>query len=320
MMSDRVKLIAVPIVLAVLAAAPLALGTGYWLGLATTTLMFALLAQAWNLLGGYGGQFSFGHALFFGTGGYVTAVLQVRLGVDPWTGLVAGTAAGAAVGAFCGALSFRYGLKGSYFALVTLAFAEVFRILATSVPFTGGGAGILIPLKVSAGNFQFADKAGFYYAVLILFAISLLVTLAVERSRFGAYLVAVRENEAAAAALGINIFRVKLGAITLSGALAALAGVFYTQFYLYLDPHIAYGAGISVEALLAPIIGGLGTLFGPLIGAIVMRVLGELAHGWTGGAPGLSLALFGLLLIIVLRFLPDGIVGLIARLGRRRHA
>lgn len=320
MTPDRVRLIAVPVVLAVLATAPLALGSGYWLGLATTTLMFACLAQAWNLLGGYGGQFSYGHALFFGTGAYVTAVLQVRLGLDPWTGLVAGTVAGGAIGAFCGALSFRYGLKGSYFALVTLAFAEVFRILATSVPFTGGGAGILIPLKVSAANFQFADKTGFYYAMLVLFAISLVVTLAVERSRFGAYLVAVRENEAAASALGIDIFRVKLGAITLSGALAALAGVFYAQFFLYLDPHIAYGAGISVEALLAPIIGGIGTLFGPLIGAIVMRLLGEVANVWTDGAPGLNLALFGFLLILVLRFLPDGIVGLINRLGRRRHA
>jgi branched-chain amino acid transport system permease protein len=300
--------------LAALAALPLLVHSDFWLHFAIMTLYVALIGQAWNLLGGYGGQRSFGHAAFFGTGAYAAAVLQLDLAVNPWACLVAAGILGAGAGALVGALSFRYGLRGSYFALVTLAFAEVFRILADSVPFTGAGVGLQIPLKQTAANFQFPDKAGFYIVILALTALATALAWWIENSRFGAELVAVRENEDAARALGIDVDRTKLRAIVLSGALSGLAGSFYVQYYLYIDPRIAYGVEISVAALLVPLIGGIGTVLGPLVGALALRTLNEMSGGLTGGAPGLNLVLYGALLIVILAFLPDGLVSLFARL------
>src|SRR6478735_9017024 len=160
------KLVAVCALLLFFLVLPLFVESRFWLGFWTTTLFFALLGQSWNILGGYGGQVSFGHAVFFGTGAYVSAVLQVRLGLDAWTSAAIAVAAGALVGAFIGALSFRYGLRGSYFALVTLAFAEVFRVLANAWDFTGSGFGMLVPMKPGAANLQFGTKAGYLYVVL----------------------------------------------------------------------------------------------------------------------------------------------------------
>ena len=283
----------------------------FWLGFWTTTLFFALLGQSWNVLGGYAGQMSFGHALFFGTGAYATAVMQVRFGLDAWTSAALGVGAGALVGAFTGAVTFRYGLRGSYFALVTLAFAEVFRALANSWEFTGSGFGMLIPMKAGAANLQFADRVSFYYVILLLVALAYAITWWLERSRFGAYLTAIRENEDAAQALGINPFRMKVAAITLSAAMAAIAGIFYMQFYLFIDAGIAYGPGMSVNALLGPLIGGAGTVLGPLIGALALGGLSEVTSALLGQQPGVNLLAFGLLLLVILRFLPNGLMGLL---------
>jgi len=306
-------------VLVTLTPLPLVVHSDFWLHFAIMTLYFALLGQAWNLLGGYGGQRSFGHAAFFGTGAYAAAVLQVDFAVSPWACLALAGILGAFAGVLVGALSFRYGLRGSYFALVTLAFAEVFRIVADSVPFTGAGVGLQIPLKQTAANFQFPDKTGFYVVIVALTALATGLALWIENSRFGAELVAVRENESAARALGVDVDRTKLHAIVLSGALSGLAGNFYVQYYLYLDPRIAYGVEVSVAALLVPLIGGIGTVFGPLVGALALRTLNEISGNLTGGAPGLNLVLYGVLLIVILAFLPDGLVSLFARLcGARR--
>ena len=290
---------------------PLVIHSRFWLGFWTTTLFFALLGQSWNILGGYCGQVSFGHAVFFGTGAYVTAVLQVRYGLDAWTSAALAIGAGALVGVFIGALNFRYGLRGSYFALVTLAFAEVFRVLATSWEFTGSGFGMLIPMKPGAANLQFADRTTFYYVILLLVAVAYLLTWRLQRSRFGAYLVAIRENEHAAQALGINAFRMKLAAITVSGAMAAVAGVFYMQYYLFVDSNVGYGPAMSVNALLGPLIGGAGTVFGPLIGAVALGGMAELTSVLLGKEPGVNLLAFGILLLVVLRFLPNGLMGFI---------
>jgi branched-chain amino acid transport system permease protein len=308
------------VLLVALAPLPLLVHSDFWLHFAIMTLYFALLGQAWNLLGGYGGQRSFGHAAFFGTGAYAAAVLQLDFAINPWACLVLAGVFGAAAGALVGALSFRYGLRGSYFALVTLAFAEVFRIVADSVPFTGAGVGLQIPLRQGAANFQFPEKAGFYEAILALTALATGLAWWFENSRFGAELVAIRENENAARALGIDIDRTKLRAIILSGGLSGLAGSFYVQYFLYLDPRIAYGVEISVAALLVPLIGGTGTVLGPLVGALALRTLNEISGGLTGGAPGLNLVLYGALLIVILAFLPDGLVSLVARLRGARHA
>jgi branched-chain amino acid transport system permease protein len=298
-------------VLAFFLVLPVFVESRFWLGFWTTTLFFALLGQSWNILGGYGGQVSFGHAVFFGTGAYVSAVLQVRFGIDAWTSAAIAVAAGALVGAFIGALTFRYGLRGSYFALVTLAFAEVFRVLVNAWDFTGSGFGMLVPMKPGAANLQFADRTWFYYAILALVLVAYALTWRMERSRFGAYLLAIRENEDAARALGINAFRIKLAAITLSGAMAAVAGVFYIQYYLFVDSHLGYGPAMSVNALLAPLIGGAGTVLGPLIGALALGSLAELTSLLLGKQPGVNLLAFGVLLLLILRFLPNGLMGLL---------
>jgi branched-chain amino acid transport system permease protein len=297
-----------------LALLPLIVQSNTVINALVTSLIVGLAAQGWNLLGGYGGQFSFGHAAFFGTGAYANAVLQTRYGVNAYAATLAATALGAAVGAIIGFLSFRSGLRGSYFALITLAFAEVFRIISNVTPITGGAAGTLIKLQVSAGNFQFASRAVYYWIILGLVIAVMLLTRGIERHRFGAYLAAVRENENAALALGVDTLRVKLKAITLSAGITALAGAFYVQYFLFVDSSIAFGTWISIETLLAPIIGGLGTVFGPLLGALALHFLGEFAKLIAGRVPGIDLALFGILLVLVVAFARDGLQGLATRL------
>jgi branched-chain amino acid transport system permease protein len=303
----------IALIIALLACVPLLTASNVVLNFMVVALLIALVGQGWNVLGGYGGQYSFGHAAFFGTGAYVTAILQVRYGVNAWLGFVLGIAAGALVGAVTGALSFRSGLRGSYFALVTLAFAEVLRIVASVAPITGAGVGTLVKLDLRWQAFQFQSRAPFYWIILAFVALSLVLVKLIEDSRFGAYLVAVRENEDAAKAVGIDVFHVKLAAMTLSAAITAAAGCFYAQYFLFLDAGIAYGPWISVEALLAPIIGGIGTVYGPLLGALVVKTLGEITKLVTGDAPGLDLVIYGCVLILVVAFAPRGIAGLLRR-------
>jgi len=308
----------VPIIvlIALLAFVPVFITANTVLNFLVFTLIIALAAQGWNILAGFGGQFSFGHAAFFGTGAYAAALLQVRLGINPWIAFAIGALAGAAVGWVIGHLSFRSGLRGSYFALVTLAFAEVLRILANAATFTGGAAGVLIKLDVRPENFQFDSRGAFFWIALALVGAVLVLTRWIERSRFGAQLVAVRENEDAAKALGVDTLRVKLGAITVSGAVTAAAGCLYAQYFLYVDANIGYGTWISVEAILAPIVGGLGTVFGPLVGAVALHGLGEITKLAAGSVPGIDLMVFGGLLVVAVAFAPKGILGLLRR--RRR--
>ena len=284
------------------------------------TLILAIAAQGWNVLGGYGGQYSFGHAAFFGMGAYVSAILQQRFGVNAYPAAVFGIAAAALLGYAIGAMVFRAGLRGSYFALVTLAFAEVLRIMANATEITGGAAGLLISLNLGAGNLQFANRSSFLILGAVLLALAMLITLALEKSRLGAQLVAVRENEAAAAALGVDILAVKLRAISLSAALTGAAGALYAQYFLYIDRNIAFGTWISVEALLAPIIGGAGTVFGPLIGALILQGLSEGTKMLIGKIPGVDLIIFGVLLILVVRFPLHRIPGLLAARWRGKGA
>lgn len=289
---------------------PLLVGSDFWLNAIMLALFSALIGQAWNIAGGYAGQFSFGHALFFGIGAYAVAVLQVDLGINPWLGMLAGGALGAGAGAALGWLTFRYGLRGSYFALVTLAFAEVFRILANSTPFTGAGEGILIKLNPHPAMLQFKALSGYYWLLLALTFACFLSVWWLERSRLGAQMLAVRDNEDAAAAVGVDAFAVKLKAMALSGLFMGLAGVFYTQRYLYLDPGLAFGPTQSVEALLVAIVGGIGTLFGPLLGAFALHLLGEAAQTALGDVPGANMVIYGTVLVVMVLFLPRGLASL----------
>ncbi len=304
------------VLLLVLAALPL-VGSNLLLNFLVGSLILALAAQGWNLLAGFGGQFSFGQAAFFGMGAYTDAVLQARLGVNAWVAAGLGVLAGALLGAVLGIMAFRARLRGSYFALITLAFAEVLRILANAAPFTGGAAGLLLRLDPRPSNFQFESRAVFAWIAVALVAAVLGGTALLARSRLGAWLVAVRENEDAARALGVNALSVKMAAITLSGAITAISGCLYAQYFLYLDADIAFGPRMSVEALLAAITGGVGTVLGPLAGALALGALGELTRRVAGeGLAGIDLLLYGLVLVAVIAFAPAGIVGSL----RRRRA
>lgn len=298
--------------LAVALAFPFVFSSSFAVNFGVLALFYAFIGQSWNIAGGFAGQMSFGHVAFFGAGAYASTILQLRLGWSPWLGLPAGALAGAAVGLVIGSLSFRAGLRGSYFALITLAFAEVLRILANSVEITGGGLGLLIEARPGAANFQFTERRGFYFVVLALTALSIAVALWLRRSRFGAQLAAIRENEDAARALGIDVMREKVKVLMLSGALCGMGGCFFSQYFLYIDPAIAFGVDKSVEMLLVTMIGGAGTVYGPLIGAVLLAGVGDVTR-LVSDVQGMSLALYGALLVMIICVLPDGLVALFRR-------
>lgn len=297
---------------AALCPVPLFVQSNHILGLFIVVMFTVYLAQSWNILGGLCGQFSFGHAAFFGVGLYASLILQVDHG---WPALLALVAAGAAAGVvalFVGFVSFRYGLRGSYFALVTLAFAEILRMTAGVLSLTGGGQGKYLATTPGIENLQFS-KAGYFYFILVLFVLVHILVFALQNSRLGARFAAIREDEEAASALGVNVLRHKLIAIVISGAVAGIGGCFYGQYYFYVDPLIAFGPAVSIEMLLVPIIGGAGTLFGPVVGAIVLRVAAELGQSMTGGVPGFNLILYGVIVILIVRYMPDGLIGALGR-------
>ena len=296
----------------------------YLINIGMLVLFVAFIGQSWNIAGGFAGQTSFGHVVFFGTGAYTSTILQVTYGWNPWLAWLAAMLAGGVVGWVIAFLSFRAGLRGSYFALITLAFAEVFRILANSVPFTRGGLGMLIKADQRPINFQFKDPIWIYYIALALCVISLLIAWQLTRNRFGARLVAIRENEDAARALGIEVFAEKVKVLSLSGAMCAAGGTFYAQKYLYIDPSIAFGVDKSVEMLLVSMVGGAGTIFGPLIGSVTLTVINEVTRALASVVPALknvqplSLVVYGIMLVLIVARLPDGLMGLFRR--KPRHA
>jgi branched-chain amino acid transport system permease protein len=204
-------------------------------------------------------------------------------------------------------------LKGSYFALVTLAFAEVFRILAVSAGFTGGGVGLMVPLRESAANLQFGSRRGYIAVVLGFVVAALLVAAWLRHSRFGARLQAVRDNEDAARAVGVNPFATKLGAIVLSAAFMGAAGAFYVQVFQYIDPGIAFGPSTSVEALVGAIVGGMGSLWGPVVGAVSLHLLADLTRNLFGALPGINMVIYGVVLVLIVMFAPRGIAGILKR-------
>jgi branched-chain amino acid transport system permease protein len=299
----------------VLIALPFGLQSPFLVNLAMLTALSAFTGQAWNIAGGFGGLTSFGHAAFFGLGAYTAGVLQLRFGLNPWLALPAAFAIGGAAGLIIGLAAFRAGLRGSYFALVTLAVAEALRVTANSLDLTGAGSGLQVPRRPGFANFQFTDARLSYAMALLLLAIATFCAWHLRRSRFGAQLAAVRESEDAAQALGIPLVRTKSLAFALSGALTALAGVLYTQTYLYLDPTIAFGSARSVEMLLVAMIGGAGTVWGPLFGALALHIIADGSRVFID-TPGAAPMLYGVLLLIIIWRMPGGI----ASLNRRRHA
>jgi branched-chain amino acid transport system permease protein len=304
--------------LAALLALPPFLGS-YVVTLLTLIFFYAYLGQAWNILGGYAGQLSVGHAAFVGVGAYVTTMLSLTWGITPWAGMFVGAACAALLGAVIGYLGFRFGLRGFYFVLLTVAFAEVCRIVALNTEAIGGAVGLYITFTGDPRQFQFQDPRAYYYVALGLMAGATAVVWRLERSRLGASLVAIKEDEQAAEALGIDAFRCKLLASILSAFLTGLGGAFHAFYSFSLQPNSLFGIPLSVEIILRPIVGGAGTLAGPILGSFILSPLAELSRtyfaavGWTGA----HLIVYGTLLIAVVLFLPQGASPYLARLFRR---
>jgi branched-chain amino acid transport system permease protein len=320
--TEKAKILTWKFVLPVLAVVflllvPVFAGT-YLLHLMILIFLYAYLGQSWNILGGYAGQLSLGHATFVGLGAYTSTLLFMHLGVTPWVGMFAGAILAALCGIVIGFMSFHFGLKSHFFALATIAFAEIFRLCATSFQAVGGAQGLLIPLK---GNdpyvLQFVEKDPFYYLALTMMILCTGVVYLLQRSRFGFYFVAIRENEEAAKALGINTLRYKVIATGISAFLTALGGSFYAQYILYIDPHGTFGVLNSVDIALRTIIGGTGTLLGPIVGSFVLSPLSELIQSLIGvGRGGVYMMVYGAILMIVCIIMPNGIYPYIRRLWK----
>jgi len=307
------------ILLAVLLLLP-AFADSYVLSVATLILYLAYAGQAWNVMMGFAGQLSLGHSLYVGVGAYASAALFYHLGIGPWAGVWLSIALCVALGAAIGFLAFRFGISGVYFALLTIAFAEFTRIGFDHMDWTGGPGGLFIKVaqrdQIDIANFR-GPPAMYYYAMLALAAGAFALCAWLLRSRAGYYWQAIRENEEAAQALGINTFRWKMLAVMLSSAMTAVAGVFFAFYYNNLFPEQIFHISRSIEIILGPIIGGVGTLFGPVLGAAVLSVLADsiteilAAFGWE--IPGIKQVFYGVVLLAVVMFLPNGIWPAIAR-------
>ncbi len=305
--------IAIVLAVAVLLGLPLT-ADRYVLSVLTLIFYFAYVGQAWNLMMGYAGQLSLGHALYVGVGGYVAALLWLKLGIGPWLGVFAAVAAAAVVGAAIGWLGFRFGIAGVYFALLTIAFAEFTRIGFDHLELTGGAAGLFLPFEEKRMGEWWNLRGGqllFYYLALALAAGAVLVVALIERSRLGYQWRAVREDEIAARAVGIDAFAVKMAAVIISSAMTAVGGVFYAFYYNNLFPSQVFEISHSIEIILAPVVGGPGTVFGPVIGAFVLTPLGEGLTAITGyfgiNAPGVKAVFYGVVLIVIVSAMPSGV-------------
>lgn len=280
--------------------------------------LFATLAQAWNILAGYCGQISLGHAIFFGTGAYTAGMFVARDVASPWLGMLVGALIAVALSQVIGAPVFR--LRGHYFAIATIAVGEIVHILAVNWELIGAARGLYIPIKRpdSLVNFQFHEsKAVYYYIVLGLLLLGLAVTRGIERSRLGYYFRAVREEQDAAASLGIAVARTKRVAFAISAALTAACGTFYAQYVLFIDPESVLPLSLSILICLVAVLGGVGTLWGPLVGAAVLIPLGEATRIWLGGTgKALDLVIYGALIMVISVVQPGGLVGIARRLRR----
>jgi branched-chain amino acid transport system permease protein len=305
--------------LVLLIAFPL-FASGYLLAVGFLILYFAYVGQAWNVMMGFAGQLSLGHSLYVGVGAYAAAALYVHFGISPWIGLGASIALCALAGAMIGFLAFRFGVAGVYFAILTIAFAEFARIGFDHFAWVRGSSGLFLPVANYAENDLWKLRGSpvmFYYVMLALTAGAFVLCHALLRSRMGYYWLAIRESPEAAQALGVNTFRYKMYAVVLSAAMTSLAGVVYAFYYNNLFPEQIFHISRSIELILGPIIGGIGTLAGPLIGALLITGLAEgmreLMLQLGIDVPGVKQVFYGICLLLVVMFLPNGVWPQLAR-------
>ena len=296
------------------------LANDYLLTVLIIILYLAYTGQAWNIMMGFAGQLSLGHAIYAGLGAYVTAALFTRFGIAPWLGLLAAVPVAAACGAIVGFLAFRFGVAGVYFAILTIAFAEFARIGFDHLTIVNASAGLFLPVAQYTHNDLWRLRGNptmFYYVMLAATALLFVLSRLLLKSRMGYFWLAIREDEHAARAAGIDTFRYKMYAVMISAAVTSFGGVFYAFFYNNLFPEQVFNFSRSIEMILGPIIGGIGTLFGPILGAFVLTGLAETLNAAIGAfgldLPGAKQVFYGICLLFVVVALPEGIWPALAR-------
>jgi branched-chain amino acid transport system permease protein len=294
-----------------MAAAPFFV-SDYVLSVLIISLYFAFVGQAWNLMLGFAGQLSLGHALFVGIGAYASAALFTHFGIGPWAGVLAAIVLSTLMGCVIGYLGFRFSIRGVYFALLTIAFAEFTGIMVDNSAWLGGSAGLFLPVR-NAGSADFLNLRGppvlFYYLILILTGAALVLCRFLLNSKLGLYWLAIRDDQEAAEAAGVPLFRYKMIAVAISSALTGIAGVWYAFYYNNLFPESTFATGRSVELILGAVVGGVGTLFGPILGALILTPLGELLTELTSGlhVDGIKTFFWGLCVVAIVLFRPTGV-------------
>ncbi len=293
--------------LLILLVYPLVVTNRYWMNLMITTFMFVSLGQAWNWVGGYAGQISFGHAAFFGLGAYTSTLLLTKAGVNPWLGMVAGGLVAMAVAFLIGWPVFR--LQGHYFAIATIALGEILRIGFDNWEWVGGASGIELPIMESSFlHFQFFSKVPYYFIALALALITYGITWWMTNSKVGYYLRAIREDQDAARALGVNPTKYKYIALMLSAMITAFVGTFYAQYILFIDPASTMALDLSILISLVAVLGGAGSFWGPLLGAFILIPINELTRSFLGGGGrAYNLIIYGALIIAIAVWQPGGL-------------
>ncbi|MEA5059933.1 MAG: branched-chain amino acid ABC transporter permease [Candidatus Pelethousia sp.] len=305
------------LMLLLLAVIPLVI-SGYYLHSIILILMYTVLGSAWNWLGGFAGQMSMAHAAFYGVGAYVCGCCQVWWEMNPWIATLISVVIVGLFSILVGLPVFR--LKGHYFSIATIAIGEIIKTLFINWEAAGGAVGLYLPIRQNSfANFQFRSKVPYYYIIMLLAALAVGITYWLKNSKNGYYFRAIKENPDAAKALGINIVGSKLLAITLSGMFCALAGSFYVNYVLYIDPDGMFRFLTSVQIALIAVMGGMGTVWGPLIGSVIIIALSEGSRTFLGGmGAGLDLVIYGLLIMLIAVYQPGGIVGAVETWKRRR--
>ena len=277
-------------------------------------LVYATLAQAWNVIGGYAGQCSLGHAVYFGCGAYTSTLLLINFAVSPWIGMIAGGALAVGVDLLIGIPVFR--LAGHYFAIATIAIGEMFQIGMVNWKGGGGANGLYLPiLDEGLMNFEFHNtKVPYYYIILAIAGVTFYVVYWMERSWIGFYLRAIKGDLDASRALGVNVSKYKSVGLAISAFFTAIVGTFYAQYVLFIDPESVLPLSLSVLITLVAILGGVASLWGPLLGAVVLVPLSEFTRTYLGGGgSAIDLMIYGALIVIIARFQPEGLMGLIKR-------
>ncbi len=306
--------------LALFAALPLGVTNAYFQHVMIVTVLYLALSQSWNILGGYCGQISLGHVLYFGIGAYASTVLNVKFGVAPVFGMFVGAGLSVIAALIVGVPCFR--LRGHYFAIATIVIAESALLLFLNWDWVGGALGIYIPFVTDSWMFfQFRiTKLPFYYVVLGLAAILWLITFWIEGSKWGFYWRAVKDNADAAEALGVKVYPTKLAAAAISAFFTALGGSFYAQYNSYIDPESVLNFNVSLLMTLPAVLGGIGTLWGPTIGALVLIPVTELTRSYFGGTGrGFDLIIYGGLIMLIATVKPEGLIGYVTEWRERRR-